>query len=102
MVLLHLGQALLLSRVVLPLLLVLDGTLLLLLSKVQLIVLRTAWMTKQPSVLHCWAASCATAWRVQNIPMHQLETMHVSKQIWARRMDHSCVLDAAMLNCTVC
>ena len=39
MVILHLQQALLLSRVMLPLLLVLDGSLLLLLSKVQLIIL---------------------------------------------------------------
>jgi len=46
---------------VLPLLLVLDGTLLLLLSKVQLVVLRTAWVTHQRLVLHCWAAPCATA-----------------------------------------
>ena len=39
MIALHLQQALLLSRVVLPLLLVLDGCLLLLLRKVQLIIL---------------------------------------------------------------
>ena len=39
-VVLHLQQALLLSKVVLPLLLVLDGCLLLLLGKVQLVILQ--------------------------------------------------------------
>ena len=43
-VLLHLGQALLLTRIMLPLLLVLNSRLLLLLNKIKLIVLRAQAM----------------------------------------------------------
>lgn len=50
MVILHLYQALLLGRVVLPLLLVLDGCLLLLLCKVQLIILHDANMVQMAAM----------------------------------------------------